>query len=668
MHAYHLRIHALLALATIPATAAPPPVEVFYQPPAILEAVLSPAGRQLAFTSAAGIGHVKLVVMDLTASGRPVRVSQFANTGIAGVQWVSEERLVFGTPDSMNGDRRSWNPPGLYAVDADGKAMTPLLRSHFGSSSIGPYESPTLTYNHRFHRVPSPREGAPGEEILVVEHATSEPYFERLVWLNTRNGRPRDVQVDAPAHTVGWFTDSRGEPRVALTRYRDRRAAYWRAPGAKTWERLYESGLLDAPFTVNAVDDEGGLYVTHRQGPEGQDVLARYDFEAKSPAAQPMVNTPGFDFSGQLLFNGEQAGPLGVRLVVDGETTVWFDPALKALQAEVDRRFPGRINRVDCRPCAGASTVALVRSFSDHDPGQLWVFRAQVAEGERQWQFIGPVQIGVDPKAMASVDLHRIRARDGRDLPLWVTRPDTANIPLPAVVLVHGGPWVRGMSWHWERDAQFLASRGYVVIEPEMRGSAGYGDAHYRAGFRQFGQAMQDDVADALRWAQTQGLASNRACIAGASYGGYSTLMGLIRDPGLYRCGVAWMALADLDLYLSGSWWVDDDIGSTSRKYTLREMVGDADKDAAMIAAHSPVRQAALIKAPLLLAFGEADLRVPLAHGERLRKALIEAGNEPEWVSYPGEGHGFSSMKNRVDFALRMEAFLARHLKSNTSR
>jgi dipeptidyl aminopeptidase/acylaminoacyl peptidase len=556
----------------------------------------------------------------------------------------------------------------LYAVDADGKAMTPLLRSHFGSSSIGPYESPTLTYNHRFHRVPSPREGAPGEEILVVEHATSEPYFERLVWLNTRNGRPRDVQVDAPAHTVGWFTDSRGEPRVALTRYRDRRAAYWRAPGAKTWERLYESGLLDAPFTVNAVDDEGGLYVTHRQGPEGQDVLARYDFEAKSPAAQPMVNTPGFDFSGQLLFNGEQAGPLGVRLVVDGETTVWFDPALKALQAEVDRRFPGRINRVDCRPCAGASTVALVRSFSDHDPGQLWVFRAQVAEGERQWQFIGPVQIGVDPKAMASVDLHRIRARDGRDLPLWVTRPDTANIPLPAVVLVHGGPWVRGMSWHWERDAQFLASRGYVVIEPEMRGSAGYGDAHYRAGFRQFGQAMQDDVADALRWAQTQGLASNRACIAGASYGGYSTLMGLIRDPGLYRCGVAWMALADLDLYLSGSWWVDDDIGSTSRKYTLREMVGDADKDAAMIAAHSPVRQAALIKAPLLLAFGEADLRVPLAHGERLRKALIEAGNEPEWVSYPGEGHGFSSMKNRVDFALRMEAFLARHLKSNTSR
>ncbi|MBW8894061.1 MAG: prolyl oligopeptidase family serine peptidase, partial [Burkholderiales bacterium] len=166
-----------------------------------------------------------------------------------------------------------------------------------------------------------------------------------------------------------------------------------------------------------------------------------------------------------------------------------------------------------------------------------------------------------------------------------------------------------------------------------------------------------------LRWAQAQGIASDKACIAGSSYGGYSTLMGLIKDPELYRCGVAWMALADLDLYLSGSWWVNDDISSTGRKYSLPEMVGDAEKDAAMIAANSPVRQAARIKAPLLLAFGEADRRVPLAHGERLRKALREAGNDPVWLTYPGEGHGFGIVKNRVDFADRMAAFLAQYLQ-----
>ena len=138
--------------------------------------------------------------------------------------------------------------------------------------------------------------------------------------------------------------------------------------------------------------------------------------------------------------------------------------------------------------------------------------------------------------------------------------------------------------------------------------------------------------------------------------------MGLVKDPQLYSCGIAWVALTDLNLYLSGSWWIADDISSAGRKYTLPEMVGDASKDAAMIEANSPVKLATRIKAPVLLAFGEADLRVPLAHGKRMRDALRDAGNPPEWVTYPGEGHGFAVLKNRVDFAQRMEAFLAKHL------
>jgi dipeptidyl aminopeptidase/acylaminoacyl peptidase len=276
---------------------------------------------------------------------------------------------------------------------------------------------------------------------------------------------------------------------------------------------------------------------------------------------------------------------------------------------------------------------------------------------------IGSVREGVKPEDMAVVELQRIRARDGLELPVWVTRPAQAAGPLPAVVLVHGGPWARGNTWGWDADAQFLASRGYVVIEPEFRGSTGYGDAHFRAGFKQWGQAMQDDVADALKWAQAQGLASDKACIAGASYGGYSTLMGLVKDPTLYRCGVAWLAVTDLDLYATGSWWVQDDISRTGRRYTIPEAVGDAVKDAAMLAANSPVKQAARIKAPVLLAFADDDRRVPLAHGERMRKAMRDAGNEPVWVTYAGEGHGFGNVKNRVDFAQRMEAFLARHLK-----
>jgi dipeptidyl aminopeptidase/acylaminoacyl peptidase len=222
---------------------------------------------------------------------------------------------------------------------------------------------------------------------------------------------------------------------------------------------------------------------------------------------------------------------------------------------------------------------------------------------------------------------------------------------------------VRIGHWKWQPMEQFLASRGYLVISPEFRGSEGYGDAHFRAGWKQWGQAMQDDVADALLWAQKKGLASSQACIAGASYGGYSTLMGLVKHPELYRCGIAWVAVTDLNLLVKGNWGVADDISDPNRRHTLPQMVGDVDKDAAMLAANSPLTQAKRIKAPLLLAFGESDRRVPLAHGERLRSALREAGNPPEWVSYADEAHGWRLVSNQVDFARRVEKFLAQHLK-----
>ena len=169
--------------------------------------------------------------------------------------------------------------------------------------------------------------------------------------------------------------------------------------------------------------------------------------------------------------------------------------------------------------------------------------------------------------------------------------------------------------------AQFLASRGYLVIEPEFRGSTGYGEAHFTAGWKQWGQAMQDDVADALLWARKQGLANDKACVAGASYGGYSTLMGLVKHPELYRCGVAWLAVADLDLFIQGSWLVDDDVSDVARKFSLPDLIGDPVKDAAMIAANSPFKAGARIKAPLLLAYGERSARAPGPRHAAARRA-----------------------------------------------
>jgi dipeptidyl aminopeptidase/acylaminoacyl peptidase len=244
---------------------------------------------------------------------------------------------------------------------------------------------------------------------------------------------------------------------------------------------------------------------------------------------------------------------------------------------------------------------------------------------------------------------------------MHVTKP-AGKGPWPTVVLLHGGPWVRGGSWEWTAESQFLASRGYLVLEPEFRGSDGYGQKHLRAGFKQWGLAMQDDVADATRWAIDKKLADpQRICLAGASYGGYATLMGLIRDPDLYRCGVAWAAVTDIDLMYGISW---SDLSESWKQYGMPTMIGDRVKDAAQLAQTSPLKQAERLKQPLLLAFGAADERVPIDHGTRFRDAVGKTNPNVSWVVYNGEGHGFYKPENRFDFYERMEKFLATHLQA----
>ncbi len=646
------------------AVAAPPPVEAFYRVADIVEAVLSPSGTKLAITTGKGKPHVTLFVIDIVPGGKFRQVAQFADEDIINIAWVNDSRLIFSLNDPTEGSSIRTSAPGLYAVDDDGRKLLPLVRRRFAPAVVdAAVQKDVLGWNHRVLTIPRNQNVAANEDILLAEYSFEGAYQERPVWINVRTGFYHWADFKAPRDAVGWITDSAGRARAVQTQTDGVARIHWRDSDAANWKVIAQSGLLDAPFSLHSVDDAGNLYVTVARGPAGENVLSRYDFKLAAPEPNPVISTPGYDFGGQLLTTPTSNTPLGVRTLLDGETTVWFDPAMKQFQEDADRLLPGRINRIDCRRCGQADMVALVRSFSDRNPGVFYIYQATPPPGEKKWRQLGKVNESIDPAQMANVVLQRIKARDGHEVPVWITRSADASSPQPAVVLVHGGPFVRGSSWAWHADAQFLASRGYVVIEPEMRGSAGFGDVHYRAGFKQFGQAMQDDVADALRWAQAKGLASNRACIAGASYGGYSTLMGLIKDPDLYRCGVAWVALADLDLLISGAWGVDDDISRTARRYTLPEMVGDPQGDAAMIAANSPVRLASSIKAPLLLAYGKADQRVPLAHGERLRKTLVAAGNPPEWIVYPEEGHGWRIPANQIDFARRMENFLAQHLK-----
>jgi acetyl esterase/lipase len=639
------------APAASPSQAAPVPLERFFEHPAFLKADLSPSGRYVALISVRDDSKASLLVVDLD-SNAPAQVAAIdKKRDVVDFHWVGDERLIYSLGELEPG-RVHRHAPGLYGVNPDGSQGIQLICSEV---AVCRKQTELLDYYYALVHVPQPQPGVRPDEVIVNQ-------FNRPQWLDTRHFTMRDVDMpEPPKKTAQWWFNSRGEPRLTLTVDEDRRAFHWLAPGAKAWQRIAEFDFMHPPFWPQGVGDDGKLYVTQQRGASGESVLTTFDFTTGAPAQRALVEVPGFDFAGSLVQGPPGSGPLGVHVEADSGSTVWFNDTLTNLQSQLDKRWPTHVNHLTCRRCGQPDMVVLVNSWSDHDPGRLLLYRAAT----KRLESVAVARPAVDPQRMATLELQRIRARDGRDLPVWITRP--AGLPegqaAPAVVLVHGGPWARGRYWQWEPMSQFLASRGYLVIEPEFRGSSGYGEAHERAGYRQWGLAMQDDVADALLWARKQGLANERACIAGASYGGYATLMGLVRHPDLYRCGVAWLGVADLPLYLKGGLWVDDDISSLARTHVLPELVGDADKDADMLNSVSPLAQAQHIKAPLLLAYGEKDRRVPVEHGERLRKALTELGRPPQWVEYRNEYHGWYHLSTRVDFARRVESFLQQHLK-----
>lgn len=658
-------VAAQTAPAAAPAATAPLPPEVFFRNPDIRSAKLSPSGRRLALQMGSADGRDGLFVLELDDLQKSRAVARFDDADVRRFEWVNEERLVFDTIDRDAGSGDQPRASGLFGVRVDGSELRLLvqLTRPFFTNPSGPGREP-LPFNHVLLHVPAGQQ--PGQDEVVIGRVEISGNVVTSVTplrLNVENGRASQAYERRPT-SQQWLFDSAGQARVAIQRAGGRLRVHWREPGQDEWTLLADHDVLSPPWAPAFVDPQGRLLVA-RLSPQGFNVLHRWDPVARAPQPEPFVSTPGFDFTGELIADDVTGRLIGVRVDTDAETTVWFDEGLKRVQALADARFPGRVNRLSCSRCSTPQRVVLVRSYSARDPGRYAVWR----EEKNDWVVIGPVRRDVDPQRMAEVDFQRIRARDGRELPLWLTVPpgrkavkDAKDGPAgPAVVLVHGGPWVRGGHWQWSELEQFLASRGYVVIQPEFRGSTGYGQAHFRAGWKQWGRAMQDDVADAVQWAVQQGWADpKRVCIIGASYGGYGALMGLVRHPELYRCAAAWVAVTDPRLLFQRVW--RDDLPDDVRRHELPAMIGDPEKDAALLAEVSPVVQAARIRAPLLLAFGEQDLRVPLQHGRDLRAAMQKADLQPEWVTYPGEGHGWLQQRTRVDFARRLEVFLGRHL------
>jgi dipeptidyl aminopeptidase/acylaminoacyl peptidase len=268
----------------------------------------------------------------------------------------------------------------------------------------------------------------------------------------------------------------------------------------------------------------------------------------------------------------------------------------------------------------------------------------------------------LDEKELVEMKPISYRSRDGLTMHGYLTLPRGGGKNLPLIVNPHGGPWARD-EWTYNSEVQFLANRGYAVLQVNFRGSTGYGREFWEASFKQWGKKMQDDVSDGVAYAIREGIADpKRVAIYGASYGGYATLAGLAFTPELYACGVDYVGVSNLFTFLKTipPYW-------KPMLDMLHEMVGHPERDKALLEEASPVMHAGKIRAPLLIAQGAKDPRVNVDESDQMVAALKKRGVDVEYLLKENEGHGFLNEENRFEFYEAMERFFAKHLRGSAT-
>ncbi len=633
------QIAAALAATALPssswvqafASAADIPAEAFFAYPHLSHAKLNPSGTHVALCVRGENGRMRLGVLDLVTMKLNV-LAAYSQYDVMHALWINDQRLAFEVWDK-DAMRSLFSQ---HAIDVNGKNMRDLPHG-WNLIEQGPQKD--------------------GHVLMSRAQDSSEGWgFLKLVRVNSARGEPEELEV--PPWSQGFLIDHRGEPVAALAAKGDKSRLYWRQ--GEAWRMLREADrFYGDSFALAGIGPDGTVYVTANRGSD-RSALYTYDPASNRLSDKPVLALAQFDMEPSLVFDDQKL--LGVRVEADALVTVWLDEGIKALQAKIDAKLPETGNHL-ALPRRGNSPWVLVWTYSDRQPPIALIYNRETDK----LAALGRAMPKMAAAQMSSMRYTPYTARDGRTIPAYLTLPASAAVPrkLPLVVLVHGGPFVRGGSWSWQPEVQFLASRGYAVLQPEFRGSTGFGEGHFKAGWKQWGQAMQDDLADGARWAVAHGHADPaRIAIAGASYGGYAALMGLARQSDVFACAVSWLAVTDLDLIFGAHW---SDQSKVFKEFGLPKVLGDRTADAEMLKAHSPLHLARQIRKPVLLAYGERDSRVPIQHGQRMREALEGHNPHVEWVLYEEEGHGWHLPETHRDFWTRVERFLARHLKPASS-
>jgi dipeptidyl aminopeptidase/acylaminoacyl peptidase len=639
----------VVGLFMAPAFAAPVPLADFARHPRYEQVTISPNGDYLA-AGAVVKGRTVLSLIHL-ADMKGVNVSARDGADIVDFWWVAPTRVMYTIGARIGGLEAPQSTGELYAVNADGSDGKIL----FGFRAGDTHRATHIKHGERDFAIGSliaPLADDP-RHALIESYPLNDPGLGDAVSASSIGTFPIAYKLDlysglktrvaiSPLRDARFLADHVGRIRFAYgTDVDQKRKVFYRADDGGKWEAVFDEstgGNRLTPLLFGRDDktvyfDCGGI--------------CRWDIATRKLTT---------------LWHVDGVAPTGVEYTLDerdifavrsepGRPAVTLldksAPEAKVLVALM-QQFPGEEVRFTSSSRDGSKLVVFVHG--DADPGAYYLFDAKT----RHLSFLLSRRPWIKPQQLASMQPIDVKARDGLELHGYLTRPpgmDKAQ-KLPLVVYVHGGPYGVRDHWAFDPDVQALASRGYAVLQINFRGSGGYGDAFYRAGLREWGGKMQDDVTDATRWAIAQGIADPaRVCIYGASYGGYAALEGAVKEPDLYRCAIGYAGVYDLRLMQSRGDIPQTAFGASYLKMALGE-------DVNQLWQRSPIAHLDRLKAKVMLIVGGADRRVPAVQGENLRAALDKRHVAVDWLYERTEGHGFYDEGNREELLRRVIAFL----------
>jgi dipeptidyl aminopeptidase/acylaminoacyl peptidase len=564
--------------------------------------------------------------------------------------WVNPQLVLLTMAEKIGALETPLPTGNLYSIGADGKGIDTLVGQDVEAMSTGTHiqgKKQEFVAAKLVDDLP-----ADDDNVLISTTPFNSDAYSQIEKMDVHSGK-RKALMRAPVRNAWFLTDHQGVVRFAHGfDMGNVGKLFYRAGDDAQWREINDelaNSHDEWPLGFSSDDRIAYLQVEQQQGP---DAIVSMDIASgnRTEVFRDDDSDPRFPIydNGMDVVTGT---PVGVGLMDGKPRTAFFDPASPdaRLYRSLEAAFPGNAVYITSKSTDGK--LVLVEVDSDRNPGDFYVFdtvakKADLLASRRDW---------FDPESMAEVRPFTFKARDGMTLHGYVTLPHAVDgKQLPMVVFPHGGPIGVAEAWGFNSEPQLLAAAGYAVLQVDFRGSGRHGRAYQQAGAREWGGRMQDDVTDATRWAIIQGIADpERICIYGGSYGAYAALMGVAREPALYKCAAGYVGVYDLPRMLSNG-----ETPTDSGKAYNRQWVGEA----AQLVDRSPVNLAAQVKVPVFLAAGGQDKIAPIEHSERMEKALRAAGVPVETLYYRTEGHGFYVDEHRQAFYTQLLSFLDRNI------